>query len=385
MDIEFIVIIISALLIGVIIGRFSYTNRSSKQPSTNFSNCSESYIQGLNYLLANKSDKAIQLFVDLIKIDSETIETHLALGNLFRSKGEVDRAIKIHQNLVAKPNLDQNQRELALSALAEDYLKAGLLDRAENLYRELIEIRPDNVSAQTKLLELFTVEKSWNEALVVAEALLSLGIKDSKLIITHCYCEIAEQLLHDGNLREVRDALNKALKFDDKCIRASLLLIDVYLINNEVTKATRLLKQQLKIYPQMVELYIKPARAIYLKSGSPEQYQTFLISQYEQTPVTKVALELLESYKVSNKHEKVVTFLNKAIENSESVELYKFAFQYYKKMPHKVNEVWSTLVDEFQHIKNKQAGFLCNTCGYESHTMQWNCPSCKSWSSFKPV
>ncbi|MCK4707811.1 MAG: tetratricopeptide repeat protein, partial [Gammaproteobacteria bacterium] len=305
MGIEFSAIIISIFLLGVLIGRFSYSNRSSKSQDTDLTNYSESYIKGLNFLLANKSDKAIQLFVDLIKVDGETIETHLALGNLFRSKGEVDRAIKIHQNLIARPNLDQNQRVMALSELAEDYLKAGLLDRAENLYRELVEINPENVSAQTKLLELFTVEKSWKEALAVAQVLQGLGVQDSKLIVTHCYCEIAEQYLSEGNLREARESLNKAIKIDDECIRASLLLIDVHLKNNELAKATRLLKQQLKSYPQMIEFYIKPAREIYLKAGSSEQYQRFLISQYEKTPVTKVAMELLESYQAADKHDDV--------------------------------------------------------------------------------
>ena len=135
----------------------------------------------------------------------------------------------------------------------------------------------------------------------------------------------------------------------------------------------------------MIEFYIKPAREIYLKAGSSEQYQRFLISQYEKTPVTKVAMELLESYQAADKHDDVALFLNKAIEGSASLELYNFAFQYYKTRPQKINEVWPALTSEFQHIKNKHASFVCNACGYESHTLQWDCPSCKSWSSFKPV
>ena len=386
MDIEFPVIFISALLLGFLIGRFSYSNRNSKSKADSDSNnCSESYIQGLNYLLANKSDKAIQLFVDLIKIDSETVETHLALGNLFRSKGEVDKAIKIHQNLIAKPNLNQNQRVMALSELAEDYMKAGLLDRAENLFKELVQINANDISAQRKLLELFSVEKSWTDALAVAQILLKLGEADGQLIVTHCYCEIAEQYLTVGNLREARESLKKAIKLDDKCIRASLLLIDVYLKINDLSKATRLLKQLLKSSPHLIELFIKPARDIYLKSGSPEQYQEFLIDLYKKTPVTRVALELLESYQTLDKHDLLVAFLYEAIEKSTSLDLYDFAFSYYKSRPDKINEVWTGLTTNFHRIKSNRVAFLCNVCGYESHTMQWNCPSCKTWSSFKPI
>ncbi len=386
MEIQFPAIIIFVLIFGIIIGRFSFSKRQSKS-KTDFviSNCSETYIQGLNYLLANKSDKAIQLFVDLIKVDGETIETHLALGNLFRSKGEVDRAIKIHQNLIARPNLESKQRIMALSELAEDYLKAGLLDRAENLYKELVQIDPGNISAQKKLLELFTIEKSWNDALSVAKKLTDLGVTESRLIVTHCYCEIAEQLLISGNLREARENLNKAIQIDEKCIRASLLLIEVHLKNDELNKASRLLKQLLKIYPQFMELFLKPARDIFLKRGSAENYQSFLKEQYEKTPVAKVAIELLESYQSGDQHEALENFLKHAIYKSTSLELYDFVFQYYNNRPRQISEIWQELAPPFNQIKDKRVSFLCNVCGYESHAMQWQCPSCKSWSSLHPL
>jgi len=385
MDIEFPAIIISALLIGWLMGRLSSSKKSNNQTNSDITNCSESYIQGLNYLLANKSDKAIELFVDLIKVDKETMETHLALGHLFRSKGEVHRAIKIHQNLIARPNLDQNQRVMALSELAEDYLKAGLLDRAENLYKELVQINPGDVIAQRKLLELFSIEKSWRDALTAAKILHELGEADSQLIVTHCYCEIAEQNLEDGNLKEARETLLKAIKIDDNCIRALLLLIDVHLRNNELAKATRLLKQLIKSTPQFIELYIKPARQIYLNRGSVDQFQNFLIKQYEITPVNAVAIELLESYLSSDKHEELLAFLRRAIELSASLEVYGFAFRYLKSRPQKLDEVWRDLSSQFQRLKNSRIAFVCNVCGYESQAMHWNCPSCKTWSSFKPV
>jgi lipopolysaccharide biosynthesis regulator YciM len=192
MDIWIPLAIVLALLSGWLIGRLSAAGRSKSAPTESL-NCSEHYIQGLNYLLANKSDKAIELFVDLIKVDKETMETHLALGNLFRSKGEVDKAIKIHQNLVARPNLDQNQRAMALNELAEDYLKAGLLDRAENLYRELVQINRKNTTALYRLLEIYSLEKSWTEAREVAQALYDLEESGSRLVLTHCCCEMADQ------------------------------------------------------------------------------------------------------------------------------------------------------------------------------------------------
>lgn len=384
MDIQFAIIITSALFVGFLFGRFFHS--SYKSSSTSLSaNCSGLYIQGLNYLLANKSDKAIELFVDLVKVDKETIETHLALGNLFRSKGEVDRAIKIHQNLIARPNLDQNQRVMALSELAEDYHKAGLLDRAENLFKELVQINPKNVSAQRRLFELYCVEKAWSDALHQAQCLFDLGEHDGAVLLTHCFCELAEQCLNSGNSREASELLKKATEIDSKCIRALLLQIDVHLKNNELAKSTRILNQLVKSAPQFIELYLKPAREIYLNRGSTEQYQSFLTLQYRTTASNMVAVELLKSYQATDQHEVLISFLQQAIQQSASFELYDFAFRYFRSRPHKFNEACLGLTSQFMAIKGKPVAFVCNGCGYESQAMQWNCPSCNTWSSLRPV
>lgn len=384
MDIWLLAIILSALLIGWLIGRLSRSTSSSSS-SDPFNNCSESYIKGLNFLLSNKSDKAIELFVDLIKVDSETIETHLALGNLFRSKGEVDQAIKIHQNLIARPNLDQNQRVMALSELAEDYLKAGLLDRAENLYKELVQINPRNISAQKKLLEIYSLEKSWHQAKDAATMLYELEQDDGQLILTHCYCEMAEQSLNNGNLREVKQYLDKAIQIDNHCIRALLLLVEFHLRDNNLAKATKLFNQLLVSSPQFIEIYLKPAREILLKRGSTAKYQDFLIKQYEKTPVSPVAIELLKSYRLNEQHDEILAFLSRALDKSVSLELYDFVFEYFRSRPQQVTDLWNDLSQNFKNIKNSHTSYVCTICGYESQKLHWNCPSCNSWSSAKPV
>lgn len=384
MDIWLTALTLTALLIGWIWGRF-FSAKPKPSSAQDLSNCSESYIQGLNYLLANKSDKAIELFVDLIKVDKETMETHLALGNLFRSKGEVDKAITIHQNLIARPNLDQSQRGMALTELAEDYLKAGLLDRAENLFKELVQINPKNPYAQRRLLEIYSLEKSWREARDAAQMLFDLGEADSRLILTHCYCEMAEQNIAEGNLREAREHLAKAIQIDDKCVRAYLALIELHLKNNELSKATRLLNQLLRNSPQYIDLYLKPARDIYLTSGSTAQYQKFLAEQYDKTPASSVALELLESYLKSDQHELLLALLHRALKLSTSLELLEFAFHYFKNRPQQMEKVWPDLSLQFEKMKHRRDAYMCSICGYASQAMHWNCPSCKSWSSIKPV
>ena len=385
MDIWIAAILLVALLIGWLLGRWSKGRDADSSADPSRVNCSEHYIQGLNYLLANKSDKAIELFVDLVKVDKETMETHLALGNLFRSKGEVDRAIKIHQNLIARPNLDPNQRVMSLTELAEDYLKAGLLDRAENLYQELVQINPKNTSALHKLLEIYSLEKSWSEAKGVAHALYDLGEPGSRLILTHCYCEMAEESMADGNLKDTRTYLDRAIQIDKSCIRALLLLIELHLRNENLKQARQLFKQLINTTPQFIELYLKPARDILLHRGSVEQYQQFLIEQYAKNAVSAVAVELLESYQNQEMHQQLLNFLRDALQRSPSMELIEFGLRYFKHRPQTADGVWPDLPNLFKTLNQKRIAYLCSACGYGGQAMHWNCPSCKSWSSIKPV
>ena len=185
------------------------------------------YFKGLNFLLNEQPDKAIEVFIRVLEVNSETVETHLALGNLFRRRGEVERAIRIHQNLIARPTLDKEQRSLALLELGQDYLKAGLFDRAENLFLELAEIRVHSEQALKLLLHIYQQEKEWEKAVSVARKLVRASGKNMDDTIAHFYCELADQEYMRKNYSTARDHLKKALAADDKCVRASMLLGDI--------------------------------------------------------------------------------------------------------------------------------------------------------------
>src|SRR3990167_5526083 len=131
---------------------------------------SREYVVGLNYLLNEQPDKAVDVFIKLLEVDSETVETHLALGSLFRRRGEVDRAIRIHQNLIARPQLSLFQRKEALMALGQDYMSAGVFDRAEHIFLEVVELAGDReVNSLRGLLAIYQQEKAWEKALDVIQ------------------------------------------------------------------------------------------------------------------------------------------------------------------------------------------------------------------------
>jgi lipopolysaccharide biosynthesis regulator YciM len=208
-----------AALSGWLIGQ----RRINQKDGSSSSSIYPEYFKGLNYVLNEQPDKAIEVFIKMLEVDSETVETHLALGNLFRRRGEVDRAIRIHQNLIARPSLDREQRANALLELGMDYMRSGLLDRAEALFLELIESNLHLNDSCTELLDIYQQEKDWENAIKIARKLEIISGEKSNSIIAQFYCECADSALIDGNMRVAKDSIRQAISIYPKCVRASLI------------------------------------------------------------------------------------------------------------------------------------------------------------------
>src|SRR5262249_7657844 len=186
----------------------------------------KSYFKGLNFLLNEQPDKAIEAFIEVVKVDPQTIELHFALGSLFRRRGEVERAIRMHQNLVERPDLATEQRLHALFELAQDYFKAGLLDRAEELFLKL-EGSPHAEDALRFLLEIYEQEKEWVRAIAMAEKLEAVTGRSHQKEIANFHCELASTELIQSNPAGARPHLAEALAHHRLCVRANVLLGDV--------------------------------------------------------------------------------------------------------------------------------------------------------------
>ncbi|MBV8803080.1 MAG: lipopolysaccharide assembly protein LapB, partial [Gammaproteobacteria bacterium] len=187
-------------------------------------NLPRDYLVGLNYLLNEEPDKAVDVFIKMLEVDSNTVETHLAVGKLFRRRGEVDRAIRIHQNLIARPQLDKAYREQSLFELGQDYLSAGFLDRAERIFLEILNIKEYSVPALRALLDIYQQEKDWENAIQIAKKLAVATKKPTKHMIAHYYCELADNAFHKNQNEQATDYLQQALDSDENCVRASLTL-----------------------------------------------------------------------------------------------------------------------------------------------------------------
>lgn len=382
MDIWLFLLVLAAIVIGWLLGRWQPFKKSAKnQPSDLFS---ERYAKGLNYLLADDSDNAIKIFTDLIEVNKDTIEIHISLGNLFRTKGEVDRAIKVHQNLLARPNLTRKQRHMAIAELASDYLKAGLLDRAEKLYREMIGLDADTSHAYRRLLDLYITEKSWEEAVDCALMLYKMGESEAGLVYSQCLCEIANTAIENGNNRLARKSLDRALEVDTHCVRAALLLIQLHLKTGNSSAAKGIFLRLSRDNPEYMALYIEPARQIYL-DREDRVYQDFLQHQYQEHASTRIAMALLEHYARKDEIEKAQQFLSDILHQSPSFEVFEFALRFLKSNPDQLGETWETLSSFLRTLQDNKNEFVCSRCGYESHAIQWLCPSCRNWASMKTI
>ena len=222
-----LLIILVISISSIILFLFFLMKPKEKEPKKTFN---AEYYRGLNYLLNNEEDKAFKIFTALMDVDSSTIETHLALGGLYRRRGEFDRAILIHQNLLSRPTLENELKNQAFYELAKDYFSAGLYDRSEKIFTTLSENKVYRQSSLDYLLRIYEVIKDWDKAIKLAELLETeeFNKKSSKVLIAQYYCEISEKHLNDHEMNKFLAISKKALKINNSCIRASIQLGDYY-------------------------------------------------------------------------------------------------------------------------------------------------------------
>jgi len=343
-----------------------------------------SYFKGLNFLLNEQPDKAIEAFIEVVKVDPETIELHFALGSLFRRRGETERAIRMHQNLLERGDLGEEQRLAALFELGQDYLKAGLLDRAEEVFVKLRNT-PHRGAALRALLDVYQQEKDWEKTIGVASELGAEPGQPWNKEIANYYCELASIAITHSRTEAALAHLEEALKSNRKCARANVLLGDIRAAAGDHAEAIEAWKR---------------------------------IEQQNPAYLALVAQRLLESYRVLEKQEEGLTLLRGFLANSPSLDLLDVAFQstleaHGPEAAHKLvrdelrrNQTLlglDRLLDaellvvrperrsDVQLVKNlvhshtlRLARYRCENCGFKARQFYWHCPACGGWETYPP-
>ncbi len=340
------------------------------------------YFKGLNYLLNEQPDKAIDVFIGLLEVNSETVETHLALANLFRRRGETDRAIRIHQNLIARPTLSSSERTHALLELGMDYMHAGVLDRAEQIFLELLQHTPVPHQAPEQLLRIYQQQKNWSRAIEMAEKIPAIRRKQVGTLIAQFYCELAEKNADKDRHRSLA-MLKQALYHDEACVRASILTARIYLVSGQPRKA---LKHLLMIEKQN-HAFMSEALPILLESHqqleSSDSFQNWLRQLLQRHPhLTSARLMLATLIEQTQGRNKAQEYLYQELQQHPSVEgLYQLMRLDENNAP--------ALIPLIQKITGNMISrgdrYTCKNCGFSGKTLHWHCPGCGKWATVHPT
>jgi lipopolysaccharide biosynthesis regulator YciM len=347
--------------------------------------CAEGYLQGLNYVLNEQPDKAVEVFLDLVSVDSETVETHLALGSLFRRRGEVDKAIRIHQNLIARPNLTVAQRSQSLLELANDYMSAGLLDRAEGLYKELLDLGEHEAEALKYLLEIYQQEKSWEEFIETAQRMRRATKTDMGKVIAHAYCELSTARLERGDLKDADQLAQKALGSDRRCVRASLLLGDIAARQEDCKRALALYRQVEDQDPDFVPETLGRQAQCCGKLGKRGEYLEYLAALAKRQASGPVLLTMANELRATQGEEAAREFLVGHLDAHPSLRASHYLLSLGLHSADRNDQaVVSRILGQLQGLIERQAEYRCRQCGLKTQTLFWQCPTCKAWGTVKP-
>ncbi|ATG74137.1 lipopolysaccharide assembly protein LapB [Zobellella denitrificans] len=358
--------------------------QDAQQQSNHFS---RQYVAGLNFLLSDEPDKAVDLFIQLLQVDSETIETHLALGNLFRSRGEVDRAIRIHQNLIARPNLLTEQRHLAMLELARDFLAAGLLDRAEHILVELKDDPDYEEAALGQLMQIYQQLREWEKAIAVAERLKKRqGIK-AMTPMGHFYCELAEQQWRQQDAKTAITLFKKALKADAGCVRANIRLADIHMAGAEWAQAIQCLSRVTEQDADFISEVLPALQRCYRELGREEEFIRQLEQWVAKDSGTSAVLMLADKIGETQGTLSAEQMVLRQLQRHPTMKGFHRLMSYHAANAEQGRareslEMLKSLVAE--QIKAKPS-HRCGQCGFSSQSLFWQCPSCKQWGSIKPV
>ncbi len=343
------------------------------------------YIRGLNFLLDEKPDQALEVFMRMVEVDDETLETHFALGSLFRRRGEIDRAIRVHQNIIARPNLGQMHREQALVALAEDYLSAGLLDRAEDMFEQLRDSDEHGVYARRKLVRIYEVTQEWEHAVSGFQELETLdprAAEESR--VAHYYCELAEQAFAAGDIELARRMLAQAGQTTKPSMRSRLLEADIDRAVGEYKTAIReysaIMDAEPRLIGDVVPKLAECCRATGEQGHLSRELEKLLqnvpgagkaiglAAVYDPRIVNATALRCLKDFVLSDKV--LTNLVDMSGLNDGTAEQQHAALQ-------RIREGLAKVISQGHRYR-------CRECGYVSSELLWQCPSCRNWESVSP-
>ncbi|UDG80178.1 lipopolysaccharide assembly protein LapB [Candidatus Steffania adelgidicola] len=348
---------------------------------------SKDCVARMDFLLDNPQDKSIDFFLEMLKEETNALEVYLMLGNLFRSRGEVDRAIRIHQAMIESTALTLNQRLLAIQQLGCDYMAAGFYDRAENMFSQLLNEDDFRFSTLNLLLKIHQSTSEWLKAIDVANKLVKLGKAQCLAEIAHFYCELALQALGRDDMNRAVLFLKKGGDVDKNSPRVSIIRARIYMMQQDYAAAVYELTRVLDQDREMVSETLPMLQTCYQILDEPSAWAAFLRRCVEKNGSALAELLLTDVVEREEGAKVARTYLNQQLRQNPTMRMFYRLINFYL-----IEAEGGLIKESLQMLYNiigqqiyTKPRYHCQKCGFTSQRIYWNCPSCKSWSSIKPI
>ena len=344
------------------------------------------YLIGLKYLLDEKSDKAINLFSNIINIDDDTIETHLALGVLFRRQGNIDKAIKLHEMILKKDQLNEYHYYQTLEELGEDYFAAGIYDKSENIFLKLKTVKSHEITSLKKLIKIYEYTSEWDNALISLEELINIdSLSESKTMVTHYLCQIADDHLKLDNPELSVDYINKAKSQNNHSIRAHFLQTIIDVNDKNLITAIEHYKELAKV-SNLGHLLLLPKLFKLSKDSNEEDKVTSAIEEIiKENPIVNESLAHLSIMNLELDQKIITTsfieYISKQIYYKEIIKFNETSFT----ATINNQDFISNLRQSLHKTTKNNYKYTCKNCGYKTIALSWQCPTCRDWESANPI
>ena len=373
-----------AFIIGSIIGRWIRRTRPDRVKSL-VGKGDEAFFKGVQYMLSNDHDHAIEEFTKSVQVDSETIETYVALGNLYRSKGDIDRAIRIRQSIILRPNIDEQIRLRALFDLGVDYRKGGFVNRALKTFLKVAQRDPSNVETLKEIERVYEELGDWENAYGTRQKIARLVKDDYSHILAHYLVEMGKVYQEKGESAKAKFSFNKAIATHKDCVDAYLHLGDLYFGKQEYKKAISIWKKIVEVNPQFTFLAYRRLEGAYSAMKNVKPVGDFLKECAQSNSDAFTHMALARYLYNDNDIEGALRHIQSALELAPSFwEAIKFKGEILLRQGREKDALkgYRELVE---HLDIPFLKFQCSQCGFQPSELQWQCPQCNTWDSINLI
>jgi lipopolysaccharide biosynthesis regulator YciM len=342
------------------------------------------YIKGLNYLLSNQTDKAIEEFIRVTHLDPDTIEAYLGLGHLYRTKGDFDRAIRLHRSILARPDLSAKERQRILLALGADYKSAGLWERAVNVYRQVLDMNPNKMDVYRELAGIYEEERNWKEAFRAQQEYEKRSGSKQKNVLAHLQTEMGKDAIAEGLRDKAHKAFKSALSIDPACLDAALHLGDFYLEEGKTGKAVEIWEGIVNQDGVFSHLAYRRLEKAYFEQNRYDDIAKVLEKVVAANPKNVMArVTLGEYYAKRDMIPEALRHLREALASQpRSLEARRQISQILVRN-HMHDDMEKEYSEAVEALYAPGEPYNCGRCGLKVKELSWRCPQCRGWDTFE--